>query len=158
MFSEPVGFRIIVILVVRRAVADGEVQHENIITNDGAFPAIERGTQIHAEGLLREIAQRRIDKALARVVRVGPEGILSIGNDRVMLDHNRAVDVAGRAEYTGHVVHEVVADGDVGDVIHAADIVALARFMHKFSTAPTKPSGVLHRPRDPQAGAPGLLP
>ncbi len=42
-----------------------------------------------------------------------------------MLDYNRTVDVAGRAEYTGHVVHEVVADGDVGDVIHAADIVAL---------------------------------
>jgi len=26
--------------------------------------------------------------------------------------------------------------------------------MHKFSTAPTKSSGVLHRPSDPQAGAP----
>ncbi len=36
-------------------------------------------------------------------------------------------------------------------------MVALARTMHKFSTAATKSSGVLHRPRDPQAGAPGLL-
>ncbi len=41
----------------------------------------------------------------------------------------------------------------------------LARMMHKFSTAPTKSSGVLHRPCDPQAagapdsqaGATGLL-
>ena len=29
--------------------------------------------------------------------------------------------------------------------------------MHKFSTSATKSSGVLHRPCDPLAGAPGLL-
>ena len=33
----------------------------------------------------------------------------------------------------------------------------MARIMHKFSTAATKSSGVLHRLCDPQAGAPGLL-
>jgi len=32
--------------------------------------------------------------------------------------------------------------------------MALARIMHKFSTAAAKSSGVLHRQRDPQAGTP----
>jgi len=35
---------------------------------------------------------------------------------------------------------------------------SIARIMHRFSTAAVKPSGLLHRLRDPQAGASGHAP